>query len=598
MSGYTATMTAYPSSTPNIDLENPHFGITVEWTWPSGPYWSRFQIVRSVRSPVKRVEEGYRMLPLEGWHMDRWEDYSVGTDYDPVTRNPILQDLQPPPGEWVFYTLFVLDSFRVWNRVAYVSEIGPEDHDWALRLPELLPGVSVSLAQGVAHPADQPHDLVQFLQVPGTFLDIGVTMAEAVQYFWDPRRVPSQLLPALVQSWGYRWNETIGIMRNREIMAALREPAQGSMTAISQVATAAMGSPVDVMISNNLMLDVNDSSFEDPHGLFSTNRWQPKDNVEMISYYQGYGPTPVLAPNLLIGYFIKITGTFPRTFYCGYDESMKPQPRLRGIPVAGWSKFRMGCYGFDEPGGAATTLTMGMLFYDSQERYLGDIEAFAAATLDTSAWDWNGNGDEGLAATVPISGLVFEVMPTDALTNASYWKTIGPPAYAGPQGSAPTWVAGSPGHLAIGWSTAPATDAPTAFWGIPHTSLMPTSADPHLEAGTTYQVSLTQQCSTTMSPWRLAISDGTETVAYSDWFTGGESGPESVVSSFEWTCPMVGNYWIGIEVQKPGSDWSGVTPSAITAISMSKSGIAPTYAIPYFTVTGSCCLDLIVVDDG
>lgn len=247
-------MTATAWSQPNLDIENPQFVITVNWTWPEQTerVWTHFRLVRKKRSPAVRIEEGQTMVEVAFDDILAQEE-----DIDPQFRDP-----QPPPGEWIFYSAFVLDDNRIWNYAGAIKELGIADYDWSLRLPELLPGVAVSHEQGVAHPADQSHDLVQFLQSPGAFLDYAVTSAESMQHFWDPEMVPPHFLPALAKSWGYPYNLSLDMSRAREVLAALRLPSQGSLASLQRMASAASGCLTTISISNNLMLDVNDSSFE------------------------------------------------------------------------------------------------------------------------------------------------------------------------------------------------------------------------------------------------------------------------------------------------------------------------------------------------
>ena len=54
MTNYTSTMAAWSWGAADIDIENPYFAATVTWTWPAGDYWSRVQLVRTVRSPARR----------------------------------------------------------------------------------------------------------------------------------------------------------------------------------------------------------------------------------------------------------------------------------------------------------------------------------------------------------------------------------------------------------------------------------------------------------------------------------------------------------------------------------------------------------------
>lgn len=373
MATYSANpMYVYDGADPDIDLENPRFVLHVEWTWPEGD-WSHFSLVRSTRSPARRREEGQVMMEIPG---REWDHETI------ERRLPVYRDPQPPPGEWVYYTAFVLDPNRVWVNAGSVYEVGIADYDWSLRLPELLPGVSVADTARSVSPAEQSNALVQFLQNPGAFLDRVVTMAEATQYFWDPLRVPPQMLEAMTESIGYPYDDSVGIGRGRHVLDALMGPQQGSLPFIENFSNGVTGSDTRAIISNNHMLDANQSSFE--NGDLSTLHWAPTAGLQLRKFENYPFPTPTLHPNVKREWFLYIgSGT---TITCGADD-----PITKGIPIAEWTKARMGCYAHDNSV-PTVTLSMGLRLYDQTGSFLRSVVVLASQTL-TSQWTWYGNSD-------------------------------------------------------------------------------------------------------------------------------------------------------------------------------------------------------------
>lgn len=368
-------MYAYDGADPDVDLENPRFVLHVEWTWPEGD-WTHFSIVRSTRSPAVRREEGQVMMEIIG---REW-------DFETVERRlPVYRDPQPPPGEWVYYTVFVLNPNRVWVNAGTVLEVGIEDYDWALRLPESLPGVSVGDVARTVSPASQSNELVLFLQSPGAFLDRVVTMAEATQYFWDPMRVPPQMLQPMTESLGYPYDDTLGIGRGRAVLDALMGPQQGSIPFIQNFSNGATGCDTRVVISNNLMTNVHDSSFED--GDLATLHWTPQTGMELRKHENWLGETPVLHPNVKREWFLHVPAG---TYKCGNDD-----PIAEGIPVSGWTEARMGCYAHNE--GGSGTLSMGLDLYNEAGVNIGTVEILSSQTL-TFDWAWYGNADDSAVA--------------------------------------------------------------------------------------------------------------------------------------------------------------------------------------------------------
>lgn len=592
MGRYTSTIRADAWGQPNIDVDNPYFATMVEWTWPAGDAWSYVQLVRTVRSPAVRLEEG---IPLfregNGLRPKDWSHFSADTG------NPIFMDESPPPGEWVFYTLFALDSNRVWSRAGYATCIGPDDFGWDRRLPELLPGASVSVASGVTHSADQSSTVVQFLQGPAVSLDIATSAAEAIQYFWDPLRCPPQMLPALTRSWGYRYSEPIGMARNRAILAALRDPMQGSLFAITQVSRAINDSPVSVVISNNLMLDQNDSSWED--GDFMTTRWGPKPDPENpsppieVRAHDPLFPPPLLAANLMHDYFLRINNA--GTYKCGYAYDATTQqwsldPVTAGIPISSWSGVRMGCYGYDEISGGTAAITLGMDIYDPQGSLIGSLTVVDSTDLVTNTWSSvpPKPAEEGAAEDpVPISDIYPEMLPDATFRAPVNWES-GLAGYATPQSIAPidatTW-------MLLEFESAPTTDGPSAFLGIPTTLLS-------LVTGDEYEISATVVPLSDQIKWQVAVSDSTATSDSSGFGLGYEG--QSLTATIRWT-PDGTAQWIGIEVEKPSGGWNDGSTSLrvqLASLSIRKVAAQHAYGVPWFTVSDACSIDVFVVDDG
>lgn len=499
---------------------------------------------------------------------------------------PYYIDEQPPPGEWVYYTLFVLDSNRVWKAAGSVYEIGPDDFNWTLRLPELMPGAAVSVEQGVAHPADQASDLVQFLQGPAICMDIAQTMAEAMQYFWDPIKVPPQMIGDLAQSWGYQYDGTLGMGRVREVLAALHAPSQGSLNSISRLVTAATGCEVAVLMSNNLMLNTADSSFET--GSIKDTSWGPTLNLQILDYYSRgpSDPDPIAPPNVELHYFLYVTA--PTRIHCGYqtndDMTQTLDPVGRGIPISRWKVVRMGCYAYDRPESptdSPTDLKMGLDLYDMHGALIGTLDVVSARRL-TDAWKWHGQGDgtPGADVTVPIDIPDLEMALPGATTEANRWSTADPP-YAGPQITPPTVA---PEGLTFAWASPPANDGEVAMWKMHEFS-------DSFHLGWTYRISMTVNGTSNGAFWRpsvmgrsagaLALPDGTDQTVEFDWvFPGGEA-PQ-----------------IGIEITKPSLGWAEAGTHTVKAFSVKRVDAPYAYGVPWIDVSNACYVDLIVTDDG
>ena len=589
-------MTAFPWATPNVDpvytltadgnptstgLGDPHFAIDIEWDWPTQHYWSHFTIIRSIRSPARRTEEGQ-------WMFDRPQKQETYSSIRWDTGRPYYTDPQPPPGEWTYYTLFVLDVNRVWHPAGSVFEIGPADYNWTLNLPELIPGTSVNVEQGVAHPADQASDLVQFLQGPGTYTDIAVTMAESMQYFWDPIRVPPQNFQHLARSWGYDYANALGLIRERDTLNALRKPSQGSLTAVQRVVEGASGCDSVVRISDNLMMNPNDSSFES--GKINDTGWEPSNALEVWDYlgHVNDPAQPIAPPNIMFSYFLYVPTA--RTIKCGFRTVINPEdgtitrefdPFGVGIPVASWTKIRMGCYGYARTV-SSTKITMGMDFYDKYGNFIDDLVVLPAEDLDYNTWDWHGNGYKEAAAVkdVDISFPPFDLTDPVALVDPTKWKVAD--GYSGPQTTNPPTTAA--GAIVLKWEAAPTVDTGFAFYGME-------TFQTYLYESWVYQITATVNAPSGAADWRIVVAgqDGSTARVTPD------GTPKQ--ATFTWTGTSAKPH-IGIEVTKPVAGWASANTHTVTQFKVERMSAEHAYGVPWITMSNACCIDLIVVDDG
>ena len=454
-------MTTQATMTPDRDLDRPLYSITIRWTWPGGA-WTHFSLVRKMNSPAHRREEGSIVLETRP---EKW-------------RDPVFEDQGAPPDRWVYYTAFVLDMNRVWIEAGHVYEMGTGDHDWTLNLPELLPGVSISNEKQVAAKADPDHQLVEFLQGPGLIYDRVMTYGETIQYFWDPLKVPPNMLPALLATLGFAPNETLVDDRLREVAYALLiERPQGSLQSIETYAKAVAGVPVFVQESNNRMLSTMDSSFEgvtrtDPDVIESTyedmrdlgpsyetvranyfnyrdilihtmpgansldlikkSHWTPQDKTLLqLRRYEYYPvPPPTLPVEVLDSFFLHFLKA--GRIACGETDVLSG-----AVPVSWWKYLRGGLFAR----GAGTTLTMTIDLYDFDGDLLRTVTPFAPVAL-TDDWVWYHTPDH---LPIPITQLVDNILGSPDLWAADWYGKAQPqdePILAG-------------GNLEFRWNTDP-----------------------------------------------------------------------------------------------------------------------------------------------
>ena len=400
-------MTTQVTMTPDPNLDRPLYSTTIRWTWPGGD-WTRFSLVRKMNSPARRREEGSIIFEARP---DKWGE-------------PVFEDQGAPPDRWAYYTAFVLNMSRIWVEAGNTYEMGTGDHDWTLNLPELLPGVSISQDHQVVAKADPQNDLVEFLQGPGLVYDRVISYGESAQYFWDPAKVPPNMLPALLNTLGFAANETLADDRLREVAnALLTYRPHGSLQSIQAYAAAVMGVETVVQLSTNRMLSTVDSSFEgvvrtDPAvttgtyedmnnmgasydyirthnttyrdvlintmpganslNLIAHSHWLPLDTTLLeLRRYEYYPDPPAAIPvEVLDTFFLhfKKAGVIK----CGETDQM-----AGAIPVSWWNNLRAGVFAR----GTGTHLTMRVDLYDFHNLFLRTLTPLPSQAL-TNDWVW------------------------------------------------------------------------------------------------------------------------------------------------------------------------------------------------------------------
>lgn len=414
------------SFTPDTDLDRSLCSIKVRWEWPGqDEAWDRFRLVRRMNSPAGRCEEGAVLFETKP---EDWGD-------------PVYDDLAAPPGKWVYYSAFVLlVHSRIWVKVGDVYDIATGDYDWTMNLPESLPGVAVSKGKQVAAKADVHHELVEFLQGPGLILDRVMSYAESAQHFWDPTKVPPDMLPALLNTLGFNLSDTLSAARLREVAYSLLvEWPQGSLRAIESFVRAATNYPTYVQISNNKMLSVLDSSFEStdqitgtpplppgtpsppPDSTFGTyqevldyflsyatvdaflnsysdlvvsrarttgsdplvrlarSNWEPLDkNLIELRRYENFPNPPSTLP-------VEVLDTFFLHFKkAGWIACGRTNPTRQGIPVSAWELARGGVFARSAVG---ARLNMYLDLFDFDNAFLRTVPLITTTTLTTN-WQW------------------------------------------------------------------------------------------------------------------------------------------------------------------------------------------------------------------
>jgi hypothetical protein len=246
-----------------------HGYVQIRWTNPPG-LWSNIRIVRN--------SYGY---PVNAW------------DGDVIVNSPkeaLLQtyydDYNLRPEAFFYYSMFVYNTLTYgWVRAGDVTGVSVKNYENGNNLYEYLPEI-YKITQVYTATSDWDNqDLKNFLNLFGFELDYAQTITSLLISRYDIERVNGLLLPSLLQEFGLTYEPEIGYQQTRILVrdAVLIGQKKGSLQGLREFMKAFTGYAVPepvagtpnpsidgIVKSHNLMLDYNDSSFEESSGHWSS----------------------------------------------------------------------------------------------------------------------------------------------------------------------------------------------------------------------------------------------------------------------------------------------------------------------------------------
>lgn len=271
-----------------------HGQIKLNWTSPSGS-WNRIRLVRGTYGFPTSAFEGKELL-------DRYYGF------DPAA---LLDDNDIITGRFYYYSLFVYDiSQYVWVKAGNVSALAVKDFKTANLLYKYIPEPYKYTSLSSAKSNETNQSLYKFLSIFGFELDKYRTFIENSTKRYDLSVSNGAILPTLLEEFGLKFEPEIGLQQSRVLVrdAVQLYKEKGSNQGIREFIKAFSGYAVPdpdtslpnpgvngIVVSHNLMLDYNSSSFEESIGL-----WENKSNAVLkalttcnVTHYQ-------VASNVLI----------------------------------------------------------------------------------------------------------------------------------------------------------------------------------------------------------------------------------------------------------------------------------------------------------
>ena len=239
--------------------------IQVRWNSPAGT-WSKLRLVRN--------SFGY---PVNPWDGDLLVQAAIETD-------PTLYDdtLNLVKGAYYYYSLFVFETVTyTWLRVGDATGVSVKDYGYIDALYDGLPTIAKIQNAYDASGNYNNDDLYKFISLFAFELSHAHTVVALLNNKYDVQKANGALIPLFLKQLGYDYEKEIGYQQSRILARdavqinkekgsrqGLREyiKAFGGYAVTKPLGTEPNPSIDGLTMGHNLMLDYNDSSFEESIG--------------------------------------------------------------------------------------------------------------------------------------------------------------------------------------------------------------------------------------------------------------------------------------------------------------------------------------------
>lgn len=352
--------------------------LTITWRTPSGA-WDRLRLTRDSTGFAPRADMGTILIdsPKAG----------APTSYDDLSG--LSQ------GKFYYYTVWVRATLdQQWRRAGDVIGLVTQNWGYSSRMYQLIPGVYRD--RDMDTPSYRLYgrgDLDRFLSIPGFEADHIRTEYETLKWVNDPAKVSGGLLPLMALQYGFGYEGELGMRLARQQMknAIYIYKHKGTQFGIEALASVLTGWAPVVSVGRNMVLDQNDSSFEE-----GTGQWVNVSNATIGRR----STTDASAPGEIAGpvdpppgastgdigsgsWWGMLTATAAADMIIqGYATGTPYDNQTKSIPVAGSTQYTLSIY--SRALDTVASVALGVEWFDIRGNSLGAV-TWGAATANLTA---------------------------------------------------------------------------------------------------------------------------------------------------------------------------------------------------------------------
>ena len=371
--------------------------LLLTWTTPTGAW----DYLRLVRNPI-----GFPVTADDGDIL--FEDANA------ISRTSYFDEGQTPDniglkeGVAYYYTIFVRETtYSTWQVAGLAIGVSVKDFNTLINMYNYLPTI---LTSQVPHDTSVEQDndvLKRFLNLFALNHDLYKTQAENILNLYDVSSLNGSLVPVFMKQFGVKYEPELGLRESRILLRNIMTlyKNKGSKLGLEEYVKAYAGYDNTVTMGKNLMLDKNDSSFEESIGSWANDNGSldvvatnPDADVPAYNEVDSQDGFPNLQKRIL-----EVTSDGGTVEIALNGET----PRQYGIPVVAGLDYTLTGYSWAKTD--ARSVSAAIAWYDRNGGLLS-ISSFGTSTTNsTSTW---------------TRSIKTDTAPTDAYYAVPHFKIV------------------------------------------------------------------------------------------------------------------------------------------------------------------------------
>ena len=373
---YYGANTAVQFSAANFLAESRTYGqIQLIWGTPTGS-WDYIRLIRS--------QYGYPVSADDGDLL--FEQTNPGVTFY-IDNGQAPRNVGLKQGHVYYYTIFVRETVHnTWQNAGNATGISVKDYNTAQTLLDYLPSILKSNIPYDTSLESSNDFLYRFLKLFAFQLDLYKTQSENISNRYDVTNLDGRLIPGFMEQFGITYEPYIGLKQSRIFLRNIARLYQnkGTLSGTREFVKAYAGYDNKIALGKNLMLDQNDSSFEQ-----SIGSWASVSNATLAQHLATDSPTITPYKELASqpDFYNLQKATLQVTAAASADTTIAlsgDTPIHYGIPVQPSFSYTFTAY--SQAGSTGRAISAQIYWYDSTGSALTPSTAGSPTTTTTGSW--------------------------------------------------------------------------------------------------------------------------------------------------------------------------------------------------------------------